>query len=389
MRRLDERALEQLIACASAWTGFSRDAILPDAVRRAASALGSPDDVVRRAAQRDLKVVHALCQAVSVGETYFFRHPEHFRWVASSLLPELQAAGARSLRAWSAGCATGEEAYSLAACLLELLPSPWSVEVLGTDLLERNLAAARIGEYGAWSRRPSGPLLHRLFDSGARERVRIDDRIRAVTTFAGHNLLEESPGHFDLIFCRNVLVYFSREAVGTAVRHLSRALKPGGALLFGSMDLSEPPPDLVRAGPSELQIYRRPEVRPAPRPAPIRVRQAPPVLPPVPAVRLPEPVALHLRALVHIERGERKRAQQELNDLARQVPEYVPGILERALLHVRLGEKSTATSLMREVLKRTEKLPGDDLLPGPEPLPVSFYRDSAETFLRSSRAGLE
>jgi chemotaxis methyl-accepting protein methylase len=390
MRRLDEHALDQLIAFASAWTGFSRDAILPDAVRRAASALGPPEEVLRRASQRDLNVVHALCQAVSVGETFFFRHPEHFRWVASSLLPDLQAKGATSIRAWSAGCATGEEAYSLAACLLELLPAPWTVEVLGTDLLERNLAAARIGEYGAWSQRPSGPLLHRLFSGQARERVRIDDRVRAVTTFAAHNLLDEPPGQFDLIFCRNVLVYFSREAVSTAAQHLSRALKPGGALLFGSMDLSAQPPELVRAGPSELQIYRRPDARPSPRPAPVRPRQADPA-PPV-AVRAlppPEPVALHLRALVHIERGERKRAQQELSDLARQVPEYVPGILERALLHVRLGEKAAATSLMREVLKRTEKLPGDDMLPGPEPLPVSFYRDSAETFLRSSRAGFE
>ncbi|MGZ6126342.1 MAG: CheR family methyltransferase, partial [Myxococcales bacterium] len=241
---------------------------------------------------------------------------------------------------------------------------------------------------GAWSRRPSGPLLHRLFGGGGNERVRIDERVRAVTTFAEHNLLEEAPGHFDLIFCRNVLVYFSREAVRTAVRHLSRALNPGGAILFGSMDLSEPPPGLVRAGTSELQIYRRPDERAAPRPAPVRIREPAPEPPYVPKVRLPEPVALHLRALVHIERGERKRAQDELSDLARQVPEYVPGILERALLHVRLGEKSAATSLMREVLKRTEKLPADDLLPGPEPLPVSFYRDSAETFLRSSRGGL-
>jgi len=389
MRRFAEHALDQLIACASEWTGFSRDAILPDAVRRAASVLGTPDEVMRRAGRRDLEVVHALCQAVSVGETYFFRHPEHFRWVATSFLPELQGRGATSIRAWSAGCATGEEAYSLAACLLELLPAPSTVEVLGTDLLERNLAAARIGEYGAWSRRPSGPLLHRLFSSVARERVRIDDHVRGVTRFAAHNLLEEAPGKFDLIFCRNVLVYFSPEAVRTAVRHLSHALKPGGALLFGSMDVSDPPPGLVRAGPSELQIYRRPDARPAPRPAPVVVREPEPLRRAVPPAALPEPVALHLRALVHIERGERKRAQQELDDLARQVPEYVPGILERALLHVRLGEKSVATSLMREVLKRTEKLPGDDLLPGPEPLPVSFYRDSAETFLRSSRAGLE
>ena len=66
----------------------------------------------------------------------------------------------------------------------------------------------------------------------------------------------------------------------------------------------------------------------------------------------------------------------------------MPGILERALLHVRQGERSAAASLMREVLRRTEKLPADEMLPGPEPLPVSFYRDSAETFLRSSRGGL-
>jgi chemotaxis protein methyltransferase CheR len=388
MRRFDEHALDQLIACASEWTGFSRDAILPEAVRRAACGLGPPDEVLRRAAGRDLMVVHALCQAVSVGETYFFRHPEHFRWVAASLLPELQAAGATSIRAWSAGCATGEEAYSLASCLLDLLPAG-SVDVLGTDLLERNLAAARIGEYGAWSRRPSGPLLHRLFDEERHERVRIEDRVRSVTTFAAHNLLEEAPGQFDLIFCRNVLVYFSREAVRSAVRHLSRALKPGGALLFGSMDLSDPPPSLVPAGPSELQIYRKLQERPLPRPAPVRAWEPEPPPPYLRPVRLPEPVALHLRALVHIERGERKRAQQELDDLARQVPEYVPGILERALLHVRLGERAAATSLMREVIKRTDKLDSGDLLPGPEPLPVSFYRDSAQTFLRSSRGGLE
>jgi hypothetical protein len=109
-----------------------------------------------------------------------------------------------------------------------------------------------------------------------------------------------------------------------------------------------------------------------------------PVVPRLPQSRPAEPVALHLRALVHIERGDRQVAERELNDLARKVPDYVPGILERALLHVRMGEKSAATSLMREVLRRTDKLPEGELLPGPEPLPVSFYRDSAQTFLRST-----
>ena len=392
MRRYDEHALEELISYAAEWTGFSRDAILPDAVRRAAAGLGPPDEVLPRAAARELSVVHALCQAVSVGETYFFRHPDHFRWVAKSFLPELLQGGRSSIRAWSAGCATGEEAYSIAACLLDLLPWPRTVslEVVGTDLLERNLAAARVGEYGAWSQRPSGPVLHPIFKDTGNGRVRIDDAVRAVTRFGEHNLLEEPPGQFDLIFCRNVLVYFSQQAVQTAVRHLSRALLPGGALLFGSMDVSEPPPGLLRASPSELQIYRRLDSRPAAKPAAPAV--APPAGPPppyVPRVRLPEPVALHLRALVHIERGEKKRAEKELADLARQVPDYVPGILERALLHVRMGEKSAASKLMREVLRRIEKLPADEVLAGPEPAPVSFYRDSAQTFLRSSRGGYE
>ena len=391
MRRYDERALDELIAYAAEWTGFSRDAILPDAVRRAAAGLGDPADVLQRAAGRDTTVVHALCQAVSVGETYFFRHPEHFRWIASGLLPEWLDAGRKSIDAWSAGCATGEEAYSIAACLLDPLPWPRtvSVEVLGTDLLERNLVVARAGQYGAWSRRPSGPVLHPVFSDAGNGRVRIDDRIRSATHFAAHNLLDDPPGRFDLILCRNVLVYFSPDAARAVVRNLSRALLPGGALLFGSMDISEPPRDLVRAGPAELQIYRRPDGKPVAKAAPAYRAPPPEPAPYVPAVRPPEPVALHLRALVHIERGEKKRAEKELSDLARQVPDYVPGILERALLHVRMGEKSAAAALMREVLKRIDKLPSDEVLAGPEPLPVSFYRDSAQTYLRSARGGLE
>jgi chemotaxis methyl-accepting protein methylase len=391
MRRYDERVLDELIAYAAEWTGFSRDAILPDAVRRAAAGLGAPAEVLQRAAARELSVVHALCQAVSVGETYFFRHPEHFRWVATSFLPEMLETRRETIRAWSAGCATGEEAYSIAACLLDLLPWPRTVtvEVLGTDLLERNLVVARRGEYGSWSRRPSGPVLHPIFTDAGNAKVRIDDAVRAVTRFGEHNLLGEPPGAFDLIFCRNVLVYFSPDAVRTVVRHLARALAPGGALLFGSMDVSEPPPGLLRAATAELQIYRRLDARPAPRTAAAPVPPPAPPPPYVPRVRPPEPVALHLKALVHIERGEKKRAEKELTELARLVPDYVPGILERALLHVRMGEKTAASSLMREVLKRTEKLPGDELLAGPEPLPASFYRDSAQTFLRSSRGGFE
>ncbi|MFN2548585.1 MAG: CheR family methyltransferase [Myxococcales bacterium] len=377
MTAFDDNAVERLTALASEFTGFSRDAILPDAIRRAAARLGSPEEVVERAARGDRAVVHALCQAVSVGETFFFRQPEHFRFIAGTLLPELTKGGRQVIRAWSAGCATGEETYSLAACLLDL--SPVRVEVLGTDLLERNLAAARAGTYGAWSRRASGPMLHDLFRENGHERVSVADRLRKVTRFELHNLLEPAPGEFDLIFCRNVLVYFSPDAVKNAVRNLTHALAHGGAIFFGSMDVGGPPPGLAPAGPGELQIFRH-ERRAVPRPKPPDPPSA--AAPMEPKLRAPEPVALHLRALVHIERGDKKTAAQALDELTRAVPDYVPGILERALLHVRNAEPTAAASLMREVLRRTEKLPLEEVLAGPEPLPVSFYRDSAQTFLK-------
>jgi chemotaxis protein methyltransferase CheR len=390
---VEDRALAALTEFAARWTGFSLDAILPDAIRRAAVALGgSGDELLLRASRRDPAVVHALCQAVSVGETFFFRHPEQFRWIAETLVPSWLEEKRARISVWSAGCATGEEAYSIAACLLDCLPRVVELTVTGTDLLERNVAAARVGEYGAWSRRPSGPQLHSLFDVENHGRLRVQDRVRAVTSFALHNLLEPAAsGPYDLILCRNVLVYFSPPAIRSASQHLATAVAIGGALVLGPMDVAETPAGLVAAGPAELQVYRRPtteravpRVPPAPRPVP-RAAPAPapkpPPTPPTPAAP-PEPVALHLRALVHIERGERTVARTALDELCARAPGYVPGLLERALLHIRSGERAAAASLMREVLRRTDELDHEELLAAPEPLPVSFYRDSAERFLR-------
>ena len=374
----DDAALVRLSDYAAEWTGFSRDAILPEAIRRAARGLGAaPEALLSRAAARDPAVVHDLCQAVSVGETFFFRHPEQFRFL-ETLLPEL-AAGRGTLRAWSAGCATGEEAYSLAACLRDLLPE-LGVDVLGTDLLERNLAAARLGRYGAWSRRPAGPILHPVFADDAQGSSTVGPRIRALTRFELHNLLQPAPGTFELIFCRNVLIYFSPEAALVALRHLTDALAPGGVLCLGPLDAREPPPGLAAAGPSELQIFRRsPPAVAAPAPPARPAAPAPP-----PPARLVEPVALHLRALVHIERGAQKLAEQELQDLLALAPDYLPGILERALLHARLGERSAAAALMREVVRRAQALPEGELIPGPEPLPLRFYLDSAQAWLQGA-----
>ena len=379
---------------AAALTGFSRDAILPEAIRKAASSLlagASAEQLLQRARSGDPALARVLSQAVTVGETFFFRHAEHFRFLTSRLLPELLSLRPPSIRIWSAGCATGEEPWSIAACVHDVLPpgAPL-VEILGTDLLTRNLAAAQTGVYGAWSQRPTAPLLHPIIRpvggtaETARGLVRIDDRLRPLVRFAQHNLLTPAVGGpFNAIFCRNVLVYFSPEAAARVVAHLAEALAPGGALLLGSMDLAAPPPGLVATGAPQDQIWRKPD--PA-RPVPQATPAARPVAPLQPFVRsAAEPVALHLRALVHVERGNHPAAARALAELVREAPDYVPGLLERALLHARLGERAAATSLMREVLRRSAALPGDQLVAAPEPLPASFFVQSAEAFLRTPR----
>jgi chemotaxis protein methyltransferase CheR len=89
---------------------------------------------------------------------------------------------------------------------------------------------------------------------------------------------------------------------------------------------------------------------------------------------------VHTEALSMIERGQHKAAARALADLTRRAPDYLPGILELALLHDRSGQQAHAQTLMREVLRRTESLPPDQVLPGPEPLPVIFYGTSARAF---------
>jgi chemotaxis protein methyltransferase CheR len=387
---VDERVVERLTEYAARYTGFALDAILPDAIRRAARRLADDGErILLRAAHGENDVVRALYQAVSVGETFFFRHPEQFSFIGRTLVPEWIAARKQQINVWSAGCATGEEAYSLAACLLDLVPRHVEVSILATDLLERNLAAAREGVYGAWSRRPSGPMLHPIFEESHTAGMRIADRVRSVVRFAQHNLLEpQQAGTFDLILCRNVLVYFSPESARKAVGHLVSALAADGTLMFGPMDVTETPAGLAFAAAPELQVYRRQADAP-----PAKARTVVTLVRPVEPQRArraapPEPIAIHLRALVSIERGDRKVAKATLEELSLRVPDYLPGILERALMHIRHGERAAATGLMRDVLRRTEKLSPEDLVPGPEPLPVSFYRSSAEQFLRS-RGGTE
>jgi chemotaxis protein methyltransferase CheR len=318
-------------------------------------------------------------EMVVVGETFFFREQCHFDLVLSEVLPAFFASGRGTLRVWSAGCATGEEAWSLSALLLPHLQARQrGLWVMGTDVSGRSIATARAGVYGRWSTRPSAPQPVPVFEPGSGELRTVRAPLREVTHFEVQNLLTPSAAmaDFDVIFCRNVLVYFEPAAARRVCAELTRRLTAEGLATFGPMDLPAPPEGAERVGAPEWNAWRRtppPATRTQPRPKgalPVPVSPAPLDLSVVP---------LHLRALWLLEHGDWAEAQRVLEEANRLVPEYLPALLERALLHERQGARTVALALMHELLESARGLEG--LVFGPDALPAQYYRSTAEVFL--------
>ncbi len=183
-----------------------------------------------------------LIEALTVGETNFFRQWDHFRALTEIVLPlRIRARAAeRRLRILSAPCASGEEPYSLAILLRERFPEldSWDIELKGVDVNAAFLAKAAQGVYSPWSLRDTAlGLRDRFFEPQGRD-YRVKDEIRGKVLFERHNLSEPSaelwkPGHYDFIFCRNMLMYFTPESASALVGRMAQALAPGGFLFLG------------------------------------------------------------------------------------------------------------------------------------------------------------
>lgn len=248
-----------------------------------------------------------LASHLTVGETFFFREPATFEALRATVLPELFASrrGERQhLRMWSCGCCTGEEPYSLAMLLCDLLPDldDWHLTLLGTDLNPRFLDLAREGEYGSWSfRGVPDAVRRRYFERTGKGRYRVASDVRARVNFQLLNLASDtypaliSGLHaMDLILCRNVLMYFVPDQAARAAGRLRRTLADGGWLAVSVVEAGARwLADFAPVTFPETTLYRpRTAVRAAPLPAPpARRRQAVP--PPQPA---PEPTTAELYA---------------------------------------------------------------------------------------------
>jgi chemotaxis protein methyltransferase CheR len=181
-----------------------------------------------------------LIDLLTVNETYFFREQNQLRAFTEEVLPELRVRnkGRRRIRIWSAGCATGEEPYTLAMLILEdgHLPG-WDIEIIGSDINQRVLSTGRRGVYRKNSFRCTDRCFIDRYFTEDGDALRISDRVKELVHFGHLNLLDPFKvrflGEMDLIFCRNVLIYFDLETRIKVVGHFYDRIAEGGYLFLG------------------------------------------------------------------------------------------------------------------------------------------------------------
>jgi chemotaxis protein methyltransferase CheR len=353
--------------------------------------------------------IERVAADLTPGETFFFRDHGHFHLLRFHILPELLQARRhrKSLRLWSAGCATGEEAYSLAMLVDMVLPDRhgWHVTIVGTDLNEEFLARAVRGRYGQWSFRLAPASLQSRYFHRKGDQWALNDDIRRMVAFRRGNLAADTLPDgvlrdMDLILCRNVLIYFQPDVIRAVAGKLASCLAPGGYLVTGHTELmGVPVPGLGGRLFPEGVVYQRqnrtgpaefPPARPLAEPFP-----GPPakLLNPLPADphRIPDPgptieaaqtlanrgdyQAAEIACRKAIEaapllpaphfllaqlaqlRGDYRTAEDQLHRTLYLDSGCVAAYLELAALHERAGDNERALARRRAALDLLRRLP--------------------------------
>jgi chemotaxis protein methyltransferase CheR len=238
---------------AGIWLGESKSALLCGRLSRRLRALkmSSLEDYYEFVAHpnhNDERV--AMVDAITTNETRFFRDPRHFEFLEQRVIPHWrseaqQGRRTKTVRLWSAGCSSGEEPYSLAMLLARHLPNDqgWSVKILATDISTKVLALARLGVYNAAkSTDIPEPLLKDYMLKGVDDcagQMKVMPQVQDMIEFDKLNLVYgpyPPELHFDVVFCRNVLIYFDQEAKQKVVEHCSRCLARNGFLFVGQAE---------------------------------------------------------------------------------------------------------------------------------------------------------
>ncbi len=378
---MKDGVLEKIIETLGARTGLNirgqdRDSVLKAVLSRARKMrLCSPEEYLELVcadtgqSKAELRTLKGL---LTFNESYFFRDKGQFELLASRILPEIieQRKRERTLRVWSAGCAGGEEPYSIAMLLDKLMRKreDWDIRILGTDIREDLLKAAEKGLYKDWS--------FRGVDAGTRQKYftrrdnhwEIDRKIRDMVGFECFDLTtDECPSNdihdMDLIMCRNVFIYYNREAIAAVVGKFAQSLAKGGFLMTGHGELFSTQCGLLRPRLfPESVVYERgtdeeagPLFRPAPgiagrgMPAHETCRQMP--------VRMPEDAGkVLLRSTMteaegFFKKGLYREAVQRVAPLLKDSPNVFGALYLCAEALVNIGELKEARTHLKKAME--------------------------------------
>ena len=198
------------------------------------------DDYLTMTLQQESAEFTHFVNAITTNLTSFFRESHHFDFIKNTAIDEWKSgANRKKLRIWSAGCSTGEEAYSIAITLSGQIPNQWDTKILATDIDTNVVAQGKAGVY-AWDRVSglSSKLVSQHFDKLAtdgKNEVQVKKSLRRTIFFKPLNLLQSWPmsGLFDMIFCRNVVIYFDKPTQKLLFDRFADMLVPGGYLVIG------------------------------------------------------------------------------------------------------------------------------------------------------------
>jgi chemotaxis protein methyltransferase CheR len=330
-----------------------------------------------------------LLGLLTVGETYFFRYLAHFDALIHHVLPELIVRNRtrRSLRIWSAGCSTGEEPYTLAMLLCEHFPqlADWDVQILGTDINKVALRRASEGSYGPRALRVTDAVYREKYFQRAGSAYVVDARIRDMVRFAYLNLqtgafpsADNGTSDVDILFCRNVMIYFRLGTTRRIVEKFSRCLSPGGFLFLGHaetlINISDRFQRQHQAGGFYYQLRGEETAGKFPAlpclPPPVKAVRPPPrspqPSPPVPPPAFPLPAAvpsapdlqeLFARAEQEFDRENFRTASQGYDTILRHMPRHVGAMVGKGFILANEGLYEQALEVC------TQALAVDDLRP--------------------------
>lgn len=264
MNILDENSLQRFMQIISEQTGLY---IREQDIKKVRDTISSQIKLLRmsspeeyyRLLETDTRERSQECQiltnCLTTGETYFFRDKGQFALLKNWILPELINARKteHTLRIWSAGCATGEEAYSVAMLIDELIPEKkeWDITILGTDINHDAIKKARQGIYREWSFRHMDDCLRNSYFTLNRDEWKIHEHIQKMVAFQTGNLIkDEYPNSeiydIDLVVCRNVFIYFNASAVSLVVAKFIDTIREGGYLMTGHSELYTQNPQCLK-----------------------------------------------------------------------------------------------------------------------------------------------